>query len=297
MNDTLANIIAQMPTWAGAKDLQIEPYGGLTNTNYLATANGERFVARLSGKNSALLGINRELEHEALIAASASGIGAEVVRFFPEGHLITRFIEGRHWTVEEYRTRENLQRMVKVVKRLHAFPEINGAFSPFRRVESYTQKARAFKVPFPEDFEVFLKKMRAIEIAQRQDSSAWLRFCHNDLFSVNFLDDGSVRIVDWEFAGMGDIYFDLATLVYAYDSDGPLSLELETFLLECYFSEANTAHRSRLEGMKFMVQFFTAMWGLLQHGMQIEGIAPATDGFDCYAYAQEKFAAMRESLR
>jgi len=58
---------------------------------------------------------------------------------------------------------------------------------------------------------------------------------------------------------MGDLYFDLAALVYAYDSDGPLPLELETLLLECYFGAASAAHRARLEGIKFMLLFFTAM--------------------------------------
>ena len=33
---------------------------------------------------------------------------------------------------------------------------------------------------------------------------------HNDLLNANFLDDGSIRILDWEYAGMADPYFDLA---------------------------------------------------------------------------------------
>src|SRR5207253_3111611 len=33
--------------------------------------------------------------------------------------------------------------------------------------------------------------------------------CHNDLLNANFIDDGvSIRIVDWEYAGMGDRFFD-----------------------------------------------------------------------------------------
>ena len=287
-NVAVADIIAQMPAWADAQDLTVEPFGGLTNTNYLVTVNGEGFVVRLSGRNSDRLGINRERELEALETASAVGIGPEVVRFFlPEGHLVTRLIEGRRWTVEEYRTPQNLQRMVEVVKRLHGLPAVKGTFSPFRRVESYATQARAFHVPFPEDFGLLVKKMLAIEADQHQDAYPWLRFCHNDLFSVNFLDDGTIRVVDWEFAGMGDIYFDLATLVYAYDSDGPLPVELETYLLACYSGAASTAHRARLEGMKFMLLFFTAMWGLLQHGLQLEGIVPTYEGFDCLAYARE----------
>ena len=37
--------------------------------------------------------------------------------------------------------------------------------------------------------------------------------CHNDLLTANFLHDGErVRIVDWEYAGMDDRYFDLGNL-------------------------------------------------------------------------------------
>ena len=37
-----------------------------------------------------------------------------------------------------------------------------------------------------------------------------LRPCHNDLLNANFIDDGArIRIIDWEYAGMGDPFFDL----------------------------------------------------------------------------------------
>ena len=37
--------------------------------------------------------------------------------------------------------------------------------------------------------------------------------CHNDLLSANFLGDGErLRIIDWEYAGMNDRYFDLGNL-------------------------------------------------------------------------------------
>ena len=37
--------------------------------------------------------------------------------------------------------------------------------------------------------------------------------CHNDLLPANFLRDGdALRIIDWEYAGMNDRYFDLGNL-------------------------------------------------------------------------------------
>ena len=297
MNINPVRILAQIPQWAGVQNLQVEPIGGLTNSNYLVTVAGERFVLRVNGENSKLLEINRMVEFEALKIAEQAGIGAKVEHFIlPEGHLLTRFIAGRHWSAAEYRQPENLCRIAATVKRIHAFPPIMGTFSPFRRVESYTAKARGFGVPFPADFDVFQQQMRQIESSQQQDGSSWLRFCHNDLFSVNFLDDGQVRVVDWEFAGMGDIYFDLAALVYAYDSDGPLPADLEEFLLESYFGTVQPVQRERLAGMKFMLLFFTAMWGLMQHGAQMHAIIPFIEDFDCLDYARGTFDSLRANF-
>jgi thiamine kinase-like enzyme len=293
----LERIIALIPGWLNAPDVRVERLAGLTNTNYLVSLNGERFVVRVSGMNAPHLGINREQELAALRRASAAGIGPEIVQYLlPEGHLITRFIEGRHWTAEEYRAPENLRRVVETVKRLHELPPIKGTFSPFGRVQAAVQRAQALQAPLPPDLTAFVDKMEAIKASQRKDTFSWLGFCHNDLYYVNFLDDGAVRIVDWEFAGMGDIYFDLATLIYAYESEGPLPPELQEYILECYFDKVTDTHRSRLEEMAYMLRLFTAMWGVLQYGMQQAGLTATVEGFDCLAYAEYIFEEMRQTL-
>jgi len=290
-------IIAQIPQWGAAHSLQVEPLAGLTNTNYAVTVDGEHFVLRISGSNAERLGINRELEREALLAASNAGIGPEVVHFIlPEGHLVTRYIHGRHLTLEEYRTQENLRRIVTTVKRLHALPPVRAVFSPFNRVEKYADQARSMRVPFPKDFDRMLQKMGEIEREQAQDPYPWRRFCHNDLFCVNVLDDGDIWFIDWEFAGMGDIYFDLATLTYAYDSPDTLSLELQDYVLRRYFGETTDENRARLQGMKYMVMFFSALWSLLQQGLQNRGLVRAIEEFDFIEYADTTFEAMRSSF-
>src|SRR5437016_2182587 len=91
----LAAAIRSLPGWADAPDLHVEPLGGgITNHNFLVRANGERFVARLAGKDTELLGIDRAAEHAAAVAANTAGVGPEVVAFLPElGCLVTRFVE------------------------------------------------------------------------------------------------------------------------------------------------------------------------------------------------------------
>jgi len=67
--------------------------GGITNHNYKVDAAGGPYVLRIAGRDTAALGIDRSVEHEAALAAAAVGVGPEVVTFVePEGYLVTRFI-------------------------------------------------------------------------------------------------------------------------------------------------------------------------------------------------------------
>jgi thiamine kinase-like enzyme len=101
----IQSIIDQLPAWRHVRQITVEPRkGGLTNANYLVSVDGERFVLRLSGDITAQLGIHRQTERDALMAASSGGIAPGVVLFIlPEGHLVTRFIEGHEWTIEEFK--------------------------------------------------------------------------------------------------------------------------------------------------------------------------------------------------
>ncbi len=293
MDPELQSIIADIPNWADAKELVIERIGGLTNTNYSVAVDGEQFVLRVSGKNIENLGINREHEFEALKVASDAGIAPEVVYFKkPEGHLVTRWVAGRHWTYEEYRKPDSIDLMVATIKRLHALDSVESQFSPFSRVASFTQTVQEFGVRLPREFNNLLDTMHSIKDDQSRDQSKWLRFCHNDLVSVNYLysdDEEKITIIDWEFAGMGDIYYDLATLVYTHDNVGPIPSELEEYMLTCYFGDVEDEFRIRLSGMKFMLMLFTAMWGLSQHGMQKAGLIQEVQGFDYLEFAQYLF--------
>jgi thiamine kinase-like enzyme len=291
--DILQQVIERIPAWQGKHDIQIERIAGLTNQNYLLTLGSERFVLRISGENTSRLGIDRRHELAALQAAELAGIGPEVVAFLePQGHLVTRWIDGCHWQASEFRTPEHVRLLTETVKYIHIFSPNGAAFSPFQRVTAYLGAAQRYNVPLPSGFDAHLETMRRVEVDQQNDPSSWLRFCHNDLVSVNYLfveQERSIKILDWEFAGMGDIYYDLATLVYTHDSDGPIPPDLEQVMLTCYFGETTAWHARRLLGMKYMFLLFSGMWGLVQYGLQQTGKIPAPQGFDYLEYAQYLF--------
>ena len=84
-----------------------------------------------------------------------------------------------------------------------------GLFVPLRIVEAYRALALARGVRIPAEYELAAAIGRRIELACLE-APIELRPCHNDLLNANFIDDGArIRIVDWEYAGMGDPFFDL----------------------------------------------------------------------------------------
>ena len=170
----------------------------------------ERYVIRLAGNDTHLLGISREVEYAATVAAAGVGVGPEVTAFIrPEGYLVTRFIEGSPVPIEQVREPDTIERVADALRRIHDGPPIPGLFVPLRIVEAYRALAQARGVRIPPEYELAAAIGRRIELACLADPVE-LRPCHNDLLNANFIDDGArIRIVDWEYAGMGDPYFDL----------------------------------------------------------------------------------------
>ncbi|HTG42215.1 MAG TPA: hypothetical protein VK697_11450, partial [Methylomirabilota bacterium] len=95
--DELVAAMQRVPDLAGRQLTLRMLSGGITNRNFLVEAAGstDRWVIRLAGNDTHLLGISREVEHAATVAAAGVGVGPEVTAFIrPEGFLVTRFIVG-----------------------------------------------------------------------------------------------------------------------------------------------------------------------------------------------------------
>ena len=276
---TVEEAIARVPMWKNATDLKVTPLsGGLTNQNYRVDTGKKSYVLRMSGERTELLGIDREYEYHTQTIAGELGIAPEVVTFIePEGYLVTKFIEGRAIPPEELRKPENIVKVAALLNEIHAMPSIPGAFSPFMVVRSYEKIAREHNVTFPEKYDWLISQMNDAEAAM-QNTSRIQRPCHNDLLNGNFLLANKLYVLDWEYAGMGDIYFDLAN----FSNNHELSEDEDHLLLDCYFGSVNSQAVAHLNIMKIMSDFREAMWGLVQVGI-------SSLDFDFLGYANQHF--------
>ncbi len=283
LRDTLVHALQRVPELAG-RELELRVLsGGITNRNFLVSIADadDRYVIRLAGNDTHLLGISREVEHAATVAAAGVGVGPEVTAFIrPEGYLVTRFIDGSPVSDEAVREPETLKRVAASLRRIHDGPPIPGLFVPLRIVEAYRALAAARGVPIPPEYELAAAIGRRIELACLR-APLEPRPCHNDLLNANFIDDGArIRIVDWEYAGMGDPFFDLGNFSINHE----LTPAQEAVLLRAYDgADPLPARLARLTLMRIVSDFREAMWGVLQQGistLEVDFVAYAGEHFD-----------------
>lgn len=248
--------------------------GGQTNAIYRVRFGGRDCVVRLPGKDTALLGIDRETELAASLAAARLGIGPEVVASEP--CLVTAFVDGRPVPADELRAR--LPEVAAMLRAIHAGPALPTEFSPFELTARYERTARERGGAIPAAYPELRAAADAIEPVMGERRVP----CHNDLLTTNFLDDGErLRLLDWEYAGMNDPHFDLANFASHHD----LEPDAEEALLDSYGS--GTLARLRL--MRLMAAFWEGMWGVVQ--------ATCSDlDVDYLGYAEQHLAKLRGRL-
>ncbi|MCL6551995.1 MAG: phosphotransferase family protein [Firmicutes bacterium] len=255
----VARAVARVPAWASARTVRIAPLsGGLTNRTFRVDADDEAFVARLWAPEAAVLGVERAREQACAAAAARLGIAPEVVCVLPDvGLMVTRFVAGRPLVPGEPAPAPVVRRVAEAVRRYHQGPPVPGVYTPLRTVDAYLDTARQHGVLVPADLPAM--RARLTPLADVLDASARLVPCHNDLWGANLVDDGTqVWIVDWEYAAMGDPYFDLATFaIYHAPEDAA-----DAALLAAYAGTVRPAAFARLKLYRLVALLRDAAWYL-----------------------------------
>ena len=260
----ISAILERVPGWDGRAHVVGTLDGGLTNRNVLVDVDGDRFVVRIAGADTHLLGIDRHVERMANERAAALGFAAEVVAFVePECSLVTRFVSGETLDAAAVTEPRRLTQIAAALRAFHASGPLPGVFDCFRVPAQHRDAAMARGVHIPPEFE--LAAERAAEIEAAFDASPEPRCpCHNDLLAANFIASGDrLVILDWEYAGMNDRFFDLGNLA----TNNELDEDAQEALLGNYFGSVTPRRRARLALMKIMSDFREAMWAVVQQGI------------------------------
>lgn len=275
-------LVARVPQWRHT-DVLVRPLpGGITNQNFVATVDEREYVVRVPGHRTELLGIDRANEVEAALRAAALGIAPPVLGELPGvGTLITVLVPGHH--VDAHLLADRLDAIVPMLRRFHESGPLRGAFPVHRVVEWHARDAGAHGVMPPSAYERMHQHSRRIEAAFTSSPMPPVP-CHNDLLPGNVLvDDERVWLIDFEYAGMNDVFFDLANLSV---NSGFIDDDDER-LLRLYFGEVTRQRWARLQLMKLMSEFREGMWAVVQQAI-------SSLDTDFVAYADERLRSCQQ---
>lgn len=257
-------LLRRVPGWERSQ-IELAPlHGGITNTNYVARIDGLAAVVRVPGERTELLGIDRANEAEAARRAAELGIGPAVLGELPEvGTLITALVPGRHLDPTPFTAR--LADVVQLLRAFHDSGPLRGAFPIHRVVEWHARDASSHGVVPPRSYGLLHQQSRRIEAAFAANPLPPVP-CHNDLLPGNVLfalEGDGTWLLDFEYAGMNDCFFDLGNLSVNCGLDAHADDEL----LRLYFGSVTPARLARLHLMKMMSEFREGMWAVVQQAI------------------------------
>ncbi len=219
----------------------------------------QKVAVRISGKNAELLGIHRNNECQIAMTAGRLGITPKVLfSDISQGILVTEFIEGTVLSEGHAKTPSMLKKIAHLLKILHEGPVFPGHFSCFATIRDYHSHAQQRGIEFPSHTGIALAQLSQIEQSLGGFSQ---KPCHNDLLASNFIESRSkLWLLDWEYAAMGDIFFDLGN----FSVNQKLSQQERKEFLLAYFGIVRESDWLRLNLMGLVSDMREAFWGFLQ---------------------------------
>jgi thiamine kinase-like enzyme len=282
--DVVAEVLERL--WPGRAATVESLSGGITNANFKVDLGSEQVVVRVPGRNTELLGIDRRAEVAANRTAAAIGVAPEIVAVDDlTGCIVTRFVAGRPIPMAELSSEPTLGEVIATLLRVHGAGTVAITFDHFAVIRSYHHAARHRGVSEPFDYREASAVLDRIEAARPFRPRV---LGHNDLLNANLLHDGAVRILDWEYAGMADPYFDLAN----FSVNNELGADADASVLEHYFGSVDDSKLATLRLMKLVSELREAMWGVIQ-------VAISELDVDFVGYATERgerFEALLETI-
>ena len=232
-------VLDTIPGFAGSRiDAQLSD--GPTNTSYLLEQAGAQYVLRLDKPDVVNLGLNRSNEMQVCQVVADGGLAPEPLYFDPlAGIYLRRYLPGRSWVVADLDSPGNLERLARLIRELHKLTPVGATFDPLAAARRYAMQLGS---------ELSRSILHRVEKLMQQIAADSMgpALCHNDLVCDNVLEGERLMLIDWEYAGIGDPFFDLAVVVQHHGLD---EKSMHDFL-QAYLKRPASAQETRHLGLQ-----------------------------------------------
>lgn len=245
-----------------------EPYvvtkmgGGLTNQNYKVSSPTASYFFRCGDGSNELLGASLDREWQATSEASRLGLAPSVVFYsFKDRLLATSFIDkqGRKVDAHDIVTMGRLAQILSVLHKSDICFSLD--FCPFKMIDNYLQLVAELDIALPDIFSNIVMPRLAL-LKQVADVTLKKVPCHIDFHRGNVLDDGqNLWVIDWEYAGMADPFFDLASFASLEHFSDVEMIQLLAFYLP---NGVSNIEFNYLRKMRVVADAYWSLWFYLQ---------------------------------
>jgi CTP:phosphocholine cytidylyltransferase-like protein/thiamine kinase-like enzyme len=254
---------------------------GMTNKTFIFSIKDKSYIFRLPGEGTDKL-INRKQEREVYMAIKNLGISDDVIYFDEKtGNKISIFYNDARNTNAQ--NRNDIEVSTEAMCKVHQSGiNVNHSFDIAGEISRYLGLCNEKNaIRFIDNEETYNKMKDLIDIIKKLNVSKVL--CHVDSNPDNIirLGDGSVRIIDWEYAGMGDPIMDIAMYsIYSYYS----KQEMDD-LLKIYLQRSPDA--SETLRLYIYAALGGYLWAIWTEYKQSFGVEFGDYGMKMYRYAKE----------
>jgi len=246
---TPEEVLAGLESFGGATIVE-ELAGGPASDSYFVERGAERFVLRIDTEVAAALGLERSSEVKILEYVSRYGLGPKPEFVDPQrGILVTRYFEGRAWSNSDLHDSDRIQKLATLLRTLHKLQPVGQCFDLQAKIENYARiigSAEGRK----------LADDTQRRLCELQPGSATQCLCHNDLVCTNIIEGQGLVLIDWEYAAIGDPFFDLAIVAEHHHLDANESQQL----LVAYCGRKHAADAERLIRHRALYANLKMLW-------------------------------------
>lgn len=218
----------------------------------VAAADGREFALRIDGVSPAAHGLNRSAEWRTLADAHRAGLAPCPRYFNPElGSLVCDYLP------HDAAAAADLALVGGLLRGIHALPRRHHRLDLAERALGYErlleQRGLASGTDVPDCRAQVLALLQAHPTASED-----LVLCHNDLLAANrLLSGGRLWALDWEYAAMGNRWYDLAVVIHGDELENAAGVALLRAYLE---REPDEQELARTQAMGCIYRYLELLW-------------------------------------
>ncbi|MFA6740881.1 MAG: phosphotransferase [Arcobacteraceae bacterium] len=226
-------------------NLELLKNQGFNNISYLLKTTGKSYVIRVFKSNESV-NISREFEYKIQKRAYKKNIASKPI-FLNNKFMIYEYEKGIHKTKL---SNFELKELILKVKKFHKFKIKEKPYDLLLDLKNYSQKLINKKSK-----KLIKNCYKSLQILKKYKYNFALT--HHDLNPKNIIfNEMGFKIIDWEYAGVNDSFFDLASICVEFK----LNKNQEKIVLNSYFKTKKSYHKIKLKHYKIIYDSFCKLW-------------------------------------